>query len=719
MSAVKPLSGFRKARNLLIVKIDETSVYAAAIKLAIVCTNLWGQFRQDRGIVQLRGHQRLNFYTTQDIFTGSDTNGARRSRLAKSARDHCEMASMDAAISHFDPLPHATSIRLLKLLPGILGSSIHCDLEIISLDESHETVPEYEALSYCWGSEPETQSITINQQEQRIRSNLYKALQDLRHVCEVRTLWVDALCINSADQYELSSQIWLMHGIFARASQVVVWLSNNSLVAGSDGARPEQLEKGLPHSSNSNMFHNELSHPRITPTETHDPQLNSRLAKTVDPDALPRGARRDEQEMDVGRDEEDAHCKERSSILDLFDISLPLSSKDEGTASAVRDRKRDSSARQCNQIGVPARPDKDVERRRRILQQALGAVLASPWVQRGWTLQKLLISRVSRSFEVWIKSDEDLVALSMIRKDKHVPKFLCRSRSHNLAARAVDEKVAAPFNTIEIGTRNKIASAAQPAIPKSPSLVERRSSCRKGDNTAVHTQSGRHQDPFTWPARMATYALCTLKIVVVTLAVPEMVVVHSYAVQHSLAPPFSSICGCHWSFWTDLLARVSNHAILQDLGSRIKCCKLTLMQILKLNLSPSLAKPSARLFMYCSLSATLSLRFYAYLCRKDRFQIWFVVVSIAASFAIGCALGIDMLGSSLSIMPWVMFFGLMLSDATHRAWRICFPGRPAGDGGRRGVSFQDEKDVGDFMTQYDGESNKTLCACAGPGGVRF
>src|SRR5436309_654904 len=101
-----------------------------------------------------------------------------------------------------EPLSNG-SVRLLRLLPHQdENSRIECQLITFSLFDRGSSHP-YEALSYMWGSEDNKQPIYIrcNQgnQELRVTANLYAALRHLRHCFVERILWVDAICINQAD----------------------------------------------------------------------------------------------------------------------------------------------------------------------------------------------------------------------------------------------------------------------------------------------------------------------------------------------------------------------------------------------------------------------------------------------------------------------------------------------------------------------------------------
>lgn len=116
-----------------------------------------------------------------------------------------------------------TQFRVLVLRPSAgKDASIHCTLETYD----HDRAPRYEALSYTWGrpSDNAPDPIHIDQHSVIVSSNLYDALQALRLEDQPRTLWIDALCINQADNAEKATQVALMGTIYSRARRVLVWL---------------------------------------------------------------------------------------------------------------------------------------------------------------------------------------------------------------------------------------------------------------------------------------------------------------------------------------------------------------------------------------------------------------------------------------------------------------------------------------------------------------
>jgi hypothetical protein len=121
-------------------------------------------------------------------------------------------------------------IRLLKLLPSSGNDSepIKCSLEHAEFRQN----PSYEALSYTWGTQQQTEPIIIvDGKSVRVRENLWLALENLRQPFEHRILWVDAICIDQNNIEERNRQVRLMPFIYQRAQSVAVWLGpdvNNS-----------------------------------------------------------------------------------------------------------------------------------------------------------------------------------------------------------------------------------------------------------------------------------------------------------------------------------------------------------------------------------------------------------------------------------------------------------------------------------------------------------
>lgn len=130
----------------------------------------------------------------------------------------------------YEPLPTNNErdfIRIIELQPGSLFDLICCHIKSVRLSQR----PKYEALSYCWGEPTTSKTVICNGKHLPITTNLYKALHQLRYDSGIRTLWVDAICINQRNVDERNQHVGIMLQVYQAAGQVVIWLgpeANNS-----------------------------------------------------------------------------------------------------------------------------------------------------------------------------------------------------------------------------------------------------------------------------------------------------------------------------------------------------------------------------------------------------------------------------------------------------------------------------------------------------------
>jgi hypothetical protein len=147
--------------------------------------------------------------------------------------------------------PSSAQIRLALLLPSAsFHDPIYCTFHVVSLAEQ----PQYKALSYVWGDKGDTVPIWLQDQEWPVTRNLAYALRQLRSF-GVKSLWIDAICINQQDRDERTKQVGIMKDIYANASEVLVWLGpdpEESVALLTDSAGPVKLQQqtpGIIHSS--------------------------------------------------------------------------------------------------------------------------------------------------------------------------------------------------------------------------------------------------------------------------------------------------------------------------------------------------------------------------------------------------------------------------------------------------------------------------------------
>lgn len=121
------------------------------------------------------------------------------------------------------------SIRLLYLhrdeQDSIIGS-----LENFSLDSADR--PDFQTLSYVWGSKVYSQSITVNGCRFPVLSGLHPVLET---ICSDEDLkqdwwWIDSICINQNDepiaQAERNTQVAMMRRIYEKAERTIGWLGS-------------------------------------------------------------------------------------------------------------------------------------------------------------------------------------------------------------------------------------------------------------------------------------------------------------------------------------------------------------------------------------------------------------------------------------------------------------------------------------------------------------
>lgn len=118
-----------------------------------------------------------------------------------------------------------TAIRVARLCKGYYTDPVICELFEAYLDPD-EIVP-YAALSYVWGDESEKQQIYINEKRALVTSNLFKALKSLRQMDKDKVLWVDAICIDQANNKEKGHQVGQMRLVYERAEEVIIWLGES------------------------------------------------------------------------------------------------------------------------------------------------------------------------------------------------------------------------------------------------------------------------------------------------------------------------------------------------------------------------------------------------------------------------------------------------------------------------------------------------------------
>ncbi|QGI86089.1 hypothetical protein CEK25_012818 [Fusarium fujikuroi] len=103
---------------------------------------------------------------------------------------------------------------------------ISCEMDVTEL---HDHLP-FNALSYVWGDPKVTEIILVNGHEYPVTTSLASALRCVpQHLSQSKhaagqKLWVDAICINQADNAEKSHQVAKMGEIYSQSALVLCWL---------------------------------------------------------------------------------------------------------------------------------------------------------------------------------------------------------------------------------------------------------------------------------------------------------------------------------------------------------------------------------------------------------------------------------------------------------------------------------------------------------------
>ncbi|KAI4671740.1 uncharacterized protein J4E78_000236 [Alternaria triticimaculans] len=145
----------------------------------------------------------------------------------------------------YGPLANDGNTRFIHLYPAAhFEDPIRVDIIERAYDASKTQDPvSYEALSYAWGSDEDSAYIFVGANSRlRVRHNVTQILRYLRDGIKLgltaRTLWIDAICINQADDEEKGKQVTMMGNIYACAKSVLVW-------TGEPGCDLQALQRSL------------------------------------------------------------------------------------------------------------------------------------------------------------------------------------------------------------------------------------------------------------------------------------------------------------------------------------------------------------------------------------------------------------------------------------------------------------------------------------------
>ncbi|KAF1849597.1 HET-domain-containing protein [Cucurbitaria berberidis CBS 394.84] len=126
----------------------------------------------------------------------------------------------------YQPLETAESIRLLKI-----DGDPPFDVQYSIVHTTITTAPDYETLSYVWGTPNRTSTISLYDGSLlRVTKYLKSALPHISKHCLTRFIWIDQISINQDDLLEKNHQVPLMRSIYSGCYCVIVWLGRLSML---------------------------------------------------------------------------------------------------------------------------------------------------------------------------------------------------------------------------------------------------------------------------------------------------------------------------------------------------------------------------------------------------------------------------------------------------------------------------------------------------------
>jgi Heterokaryon incompatibility protein (HET) len=90
---------------------------------------------------------------------------------------------------------------------------------------SLEDKPVYDALSCTWSKSSEDSRISMAENDFPVTYHLFDALVKLSQGSKI-PIWIDAICIEQANEAEKSIQVGQMTQIYENVRQVFIWLGD-------------------------------------------------------------------------------------------------------------------------------------------------------------------------------------------------------------------------------------------------------------------------------------------------------------------------------------------------------------------------------------------------------------------------------------------------------------------------------------------------------------
>ena len=115
--------------------------------------------------------------------------------------------------------------RVLDVYPGTDAHVLKCSIRHIK--HAPESVPPYETISYSLGEHTTYASLVIDDLPLAAHATAVSALVRVRLSKQIRTLWIDAICINQKDLDERAQQVTRMASIYRHVRGNLVYLGQD------------------------------------------------------------------------------------------------------------------------------------------------------------------------------------------------------------------------------------------------------------------------------------------------------------------------------------------------------------------------------------------------------------------------------------------------------------------------------------------------------------
>ncbi|MCJ1452784.1 hypothetical protein MMC28_003128 [Mycoblastus sanguinarius] len=146
--------------------------------------------------------------------------------------------SLPVPLYNYEPLvnkDYSRFVRVERNIPLALTSVSTSDWQFQIIHYKRSEVPEYEAVSYVWGSQSKPFALSVYNgggASLPITDSLNAALPYLAEKSTTGLLWIDQICIDQDSIPERNSQVPMMGDIYGKAIRVLAWLGEEDAETG-------------------------------------------------------------------------------------------------------------------------------------------------------------------------------------------------------------------------------------------------------------------------------------------------------------------------------------------------------------------------------------------------------------------------------------------------------------------------------------------------------